>query len=206
MAEQLIRSSAYGKTPVVLFDLDGTLADTIDDVVLAMNDALGSKGLPAIGREIVRANLGTGGTAIATAAVTHAGVKAASNLVAEIQSLYLESYLHCPVKHTRLYPGAIEVLARLSAQGIGVGLCTNKMTSLTKPLLRELQIDRAFDVIVCGDSLPRKKPAPDQIWHALSRFKGRAGTALLVGDTAICAAAIKMRARVNQGESAPGLG
>jgi len=169
----------------VLFDLDGTLVDTLDDVTLAINDALARKGLPAIGRDVVCANLGAGGMAMANAAVTCACANAPADLISEVHALYMEKYRGGLAVCTRLYPGAADILVNLSAGGLATALCTNKVTELTMPLLHALGLDSAFDVIVCGDTLQRKKPSPDQIWYVLDRLRIGSSSAVMVGDTAI---------------------
>ncbi len=184
-AKMTFGADASASWSAVLFDLDGTLADTLGDVVLAINGALARKGLPPAGRAIVRANLGVGGMALTKAAIASTHSEPPAGLVAEVHALYLGMYEDCLVTHTRLYPGAADMLARLQASGVAVALCTNKATSLTIPLLRTLGVDDAFDEIVCGDSLERKKPAPDQLWHLLSRLKIGSASAVMVGDTAI---------------------
>jgi phosphoglycolate phosphatase len=170
---------------VVLFDLDGTLADTLDDVTSALNDALDSKGLPAVDRDMVRAYLGTGGTALAQAAVAMSHGVVSPGLVADVHASYLRSYHQHPVRHTRLYPGAREMLARLASRGIALAVCTNKVASLAIPVLRTLGVDGAFKAIVCGDTLAHRKPSPEPVWHALRAVGGPTAEAWLVGDTEI---------------------
>ncbi|MEA3119078.1 MAG: phosphoglycolate phosphatase [Paraburkholderia sp.] len=170
---------------VVLFDLDGTLADTLDDVTSALNDALTSKGLPLVDRDMVRGYLGAGGTALAQAAVIRANDADTLKLIPEVHARYLLSYHQCPVRHTRLYPGAREILTTLANRDVTLGVCTNKVASLAMPVLRSLGVEEAFGVIVCGDTIAHRKPSPEPVWHALRAVGAQAADAWLVGDTVI---------------------
>ncbi|POZ63117.1 HAD-IA family hydrolase [Chromobacterium alticapitis] len=169
---------------LVLFDLDGTLVDTLDDVALAMNRALRELGLPETETGLARECLGLGGLAFPRAALARAG-REGEALLAELNALYLEHYAQGLVEHSRLYPGAAAALDALAGQGAALGLCTNKLSRFTLPLLDSLGLAGRFDVIVCGDTLDWKKPDPRPLLHAAQLVGREPGAAALVGDTAI---------------------
>ena len=165
----------------VLFDLDGTLVDTLADIVREVNRALRTHRLPELSRSEVRDRVGKGGTALVEASARKAATLPDPTVVAEAQRTYLSGYEACPGRESRAYPGAEALLVRLRTAGVRTALCTNKSAGVATALLSALRLDRHFDAVVAGGTGPRPKPAPDQLWHALERTGGTA--ALMVGDS-----------------------
>ncbi|WP_187645795.1 HAD-IA family hydrolase [Streptomyces sp. TRM49041] len=165
----------------VLFDLDGTLVDTLDDIVRSVNTALRDHGLPALSRTEVRDRVGEGGTALIEASVRKSGRAVGPALVARAQESYLTGYAAAPAEESRPYPGAEVLLSRLRAAGIRTALCTNKAGGVTAELLRALGLDGWFDAVVTGDGPAGRKPSPEPLRHALKLAGGSAG--LMVGDS-----------------------
>lgn len=168
----------------IIFDLDGTVVDTLEDVASAMNAALAEVGFPALSHDEVRACLGLGGTALARTALTKAGHRLDEVAIAALQKRYLRIYRNAPAKCARLYPHALTTLETLRASGVALALCTNKAEEITHPLLLSLAIAPFFSGIVCGDSFPRGKPDPLPVCALLKRLGVSQAAALLVGDTA----------------------
>ena len=107
--------------------------------------------------------------------------------VAEIDRQYprlLEAYAARIDRHTVLYPGAMEAVARLDAMGCAVAICTNKPEGLARLLLERLGVLEAFGALIGADTLPVRKPDPEPLREAARRAGGRPERALLVGDTA----------------------
>ena len=167
----------------VLFDLDGTLVDTVDDVSSALNRALSRMRLSHLPIEIVRAHLGFGGTALARAGIINAGLEPSVDTVSELHGLYLAAYREIPVSATKFYSGIPEVLSFLKKNNVSLGICTNKVSDVTHSVLKHLQAQDMFNIVVCGDRLANKKPAPDQILYALHELGATAASAVLIGDT-----------------------
>ncbi|MFJ8695942.1 HAD family hydrolase [Streptomyces roseolilacinus] len=165
----------------VLFDLDGTLVDTLDDIVRAVNTALRDHGLPALSRAEVRDRVGEGGTALVDASVRKSGRAVGPAVVARAQEAYLTGYAASPAEESRPYPGAEALLERLRAAGVRTALCTNKAGGVTGELLKALRLDGCFDAVVTGDGPAGRKPSPEPLHHALKLAGGTAG--LMVGDS-----------------------
>lgn len=165
----------------VLFDLDGTLVDTLGDIVREVNSALRGHGLPVLSRAEARDLVGVGGTALVEASARKAEGPPSPALVARAHQAYLDGYAANPAQEARPYPGAVTLLRRLRAAGVRTALCTNKAGPVTERLLSALGLERYFDAVVTGDAGVRRKPAPDPLHHALALTGG--ASALMVGDS-----------------------
>ena len=170
-------------TPALLFDLDGTLADTAPDLGAALNHALAQLGLGPIAAAHYKPLVGGG-----AATMLHAGLawhKARLSEAEERQALqnFLAFYqAHIAVK-TRLFPHVKSMLRRFAAANIGLGVVTNKREQLARELLSALGIASCFGVMLGGDSLPQKKPAPEPLWHALRALGSAPSHAVMIGDS-----------------------
>ncbi|HET9208196.1 MAG TPA: phosphoglycolate phosphatase [Burkholderiaceae bacterium] len=171
----------------VLFDLDGTLIDTAPDIAAALNLALQRQGLRAASLEQVRGWIGDGTRASLAKAVRAAGVPEAE-IDGRVDTLwpgFHYDYAQCCGEHSRVYPGVRRLLERLTGAGIQVGLVTNKEAAFAHRLLVRHDLNACFDLMVCGDTLPVRKPDPAMLLHALNALQCSADDALYVGDSAL---------------------
>jgi phosphoglycolate phosphatase len=171
----------------ILFDLDGTLIDTAPDIAAALNLALQRLGLRHATLEQVRGWIGDGTRASLSKALRAAGVPDAE-VDAQVDALWPGfefDYAQCCGEHGRLYPGARRMLERLTGAGMQVGLVTNKEAAFAHRLLVRHDLNACFDLMVCGDTLPVRKPDPAMLLHALEALQCSADDALYVGDSAI---------------------
>jgi phosphoglycolate phosphatase len=167
----------------VVFDLDGTLADTSADLIAAANACFRGLGhgdlldqadaLTAFhgGRAMLRLGFGRLGTVSET-------------LVDAQYPVLLEAYAGAIDRHTRVYPGAVEAVQALRAAGYATAVCTNKPEGLAETLLQRLGVRDLFGALVGADTLPVRKPDPAPLVEAIRRVQGDVRRALLVGDTA----------------------
>jgi len=165
------------KLPVdlIVFDLDGTLADSVPDLTNAANYALRRLGLPERSREEVQGMIG-GGEQMFMERLLGPGRQA---LVEDCLELYLDYYTrHCR-DLTRLYSGVPETLERLSGKKLAV--LSNKLQRLTEQILTALRIARFFDASRGGGGLPLK-PAPEPLLALIRDLQVEAGRTLMVGD------------------------
>jgi phosphoglycolate phosphatase len=164
----------------VLFDLDGTLADTFVDLKRALDAALTARGLPAGEHAAVRQRVSEGARAMTRAALAQRACE--GPLLESVCEDFLHRYHQDVARGTRLFDGMEQVLMRLEARGVAMGVVTNKAARLTEPLIDALGLRARLRAVVSGDSAARPKPYPDPLLMALDMLGARAGRALFVGD------------------------
>ncbi|AHM02559.1 Phosphoglycolate phosphatase [Roseibacterium elongatum DSM 19469] len=171
-------------TRTVIFDLDGTLADTSGDLIAAANAALVEMGhAPHLTRGADDATAFRGGRAMLHLACTRMGLEASDDVIERGYPLLLAAYGRAIDEHTTLYPGAVAAVERLHAAGVGVGICTNKPEALAVQLLERLGILGLFTSLVGADTLPVRKPDPAPYRAAVTGAGGDVARSILIGDT-----------------------
>ncbi|MEL7114496.1 MAG: HAD-IA family hydrolase, partial [Pseudomonadota bacterium] len=166
----------------VIFDLDGTLADTSADLIAAANACFRDMGYGNV-LDPAR-DQGTalrGGRAMLKLGATRLGL--AETVVAPYYQPLLAHYGRRLSEETTLYPGALDAVEELRATGYAVGICTNKPEGLAEQLMVELGVRDRFASLVGADTLPVRKPDPAPFVAAVEQAGGAVGTSLLVGDT-----------------------
>ena len=169
----------------VVFDLDGTLADTAGDLIGAANAVLARRGLDGLDPVADAPIAFEGGRAMLRAGYARASAGMLIPPQAEEQDfpLLLSAYDAAIAVHTRLYPGVEAALQRLLADGHILTVCTNKPEGLADKLLRALGIREAFSGLVGADTLPVRKPDPSPYREAVARAGGTVAASFLLGDT-----------------------
>ncbi len=168
-------------TACVLFDLDGTLADTAPDLYAAFIRLVDSLGLTPIGYEAFRSSVSHGSRAMLKAGL---GLSPEDPRFAELQQRFLAHYLERIAVHTRLFEGMDALLDALEARSIGWGIVTNKPAYLTTPLMQGLGLAQRAASIVSGDTTEHAKPHPEPILHACRESGVEPGQTIFVGDAA----------------------
>jgi phosphoglycolate phosphatase len=167
----------------LLFDLDGTLADTKPDLHAAMNYILRKNGLAEVSGEATQNLIGGGARVILQRGLQENGVTWPDDKLDAATEEFVLYYDQNIDAHTRLYPNLMPILDAARAGGIAMGVVTNKRESLSAKLLFRLGIHSYFDVLVGGDTLPKRKPDPDTINQALRALGVKAEEAIMVGDS-----------------------
>jgi len=163
----------------VLLDLDGTFADTAEDMTAALNRLLARHGRPALPLAAARPHVSSGSRGLLAAGFGLApGDPGYGGLREEYLALYAEG-IH---QHTRLFPGIAELLAALRDRGIPWGIVTNKPGWLTEPLLAAMAIAHRPACVVSGDTTARAKPHPDPLLHACRLIDRAPAACWYVGD------------------------
>ena len=171
------------KTPrfrTVVFDLDGTLADTAPDLTAALNHALGELGRPPVPAQDVRHMVGHGARALLQKGLAATGAVSEA-LIEQGFPIFLAHYEAHIADLTRPFPGVEQALAALEADGVTLAICTNKLESLTHRFIAAIGWEGRFAAIVGGDTLPVRKPDPAPRLEAIARAGG--GPAAFVGDS-----------------------
>jgi phosphoglycolate phosphatase len=169
---------------MILLDLDGTLIDSVPDLAFCVDAMMERLGRPPHGEAAIRNWVGNGVERLVQRALT--GQLDGDPDPADYERAYpifVELYRHNTSGRSVLYPGVREGLDYLTQDGYPLGCVTNKAAQFTEPLLRDLGIRGAFDILISGDSLPRKKPDPMPLLHAAAHFGVRPRDALMVGDS-----------------------
>jgi len=167
----------------VIFDLDGTLADTSGDLIAAANVCFRGLGLGDLLDPATDAGTALrGGRAMLTLGFSRAGGFGEDEIDRQYPIL-LEAYGENIDRYTVMYPRAMDAVEALKSAGYGVGICTNKPEGLAQTLLTRLGVRTAFASLVGADTLAVRKPNPEPLFEAARRAGGDPALTCLVGDT-----------------------
>ncbi|MEX2523336.1 MAG: phosphoglycolate phosphatase [Gammaproteobacteria bacterium] len=164
---------------LILFDLDGTLADTGPDLADALNRLLEECDRPPLPYATIRPVVSMGGAALISLAFQ---IDDSRSEFEGLRRRFLDFYLEDIARHTQLFPGMETVLERIETTSRHWGIVTNKPAWLTDPLMQALAMTRRARCIVSGDTLPFRKPHPEPLLHACRVAGYRPRDAIYVGD------------------------
>ncbi|HEX4986482.1 MAG TPA: HAD-IIIA family hydrolase [Burkholderiales bacterium] len=168
-----------GDRHAVLFDLDGTLADTAPDLGYALNALLRARDLPELPVSLLRAHASSGARGLLNVGF---GIDPGDPGFERLREEFLDTYEKNLSRASALFPRMPELLERIEAHGVRWGIVTNKAKRFTHPLVRALRLEDRAACVVCGDSTPFAKPHPAPMLEALSRLGLDAGQCIYVGD------------------------
>jgi len=172
----------------VVFDLDGTLIDSVPDLALALNALLDEEGLPRVRDDQVPGFVGQGARVLVTKAMAAVGRPLGDDAdgqatLERLHDRFVALYEAKPVVGTRPYPDAVEVARALREQGVILGVCTNKPQGPTEGVLAALGLSDLFAAVVGGGLIPERKPDPAPLLLTLERMGVAPDQAAMVGDT-----------------------
>jgi phosphoglycolate phosphatase len=162
----------------LVFDLDGTLVDSVPDLAAALDRLMAARGLAGFTEKEVTAMVGDGAAALVTRALAARFRPADEAAVAE----YVADYTAHAVERTRAFPGVAESLPALVAAGWSLAVCTNKPVAAAHEVLRALGLEGFFAAVGGGDSYPVRKPDPAHLLATLRDAGGVPERAVMVGD------------------------
>ena len=174
---------------LLVFDLDGTLVDSVPDLRAALNEMLRERGRPPLTFPQVKGMVGDGAPVMVARALaaTGAGAPDAGNALAR----FLEIYEANPVRLSRLYPHVRRTLTELRQRGYGTAICTNKPQRATIAVVEGLGLGDLFDGIAGGDRFPVRKPDPGHLLSLISALGARREASVMIGDNENDAAAAR---------------
>ncbi len=168
---------------VIAFDLDGTLVDTAPDLMATLNTLLEQEGLPALPVSMAGQLVGRGAKVMIERGFEAAGETLDPDHATVLFHRYISLYRSRIADESRPFPGVIEALDALEAQGAILAVCTNKRTDLSLALLDALDLTRRFAVVVGADMAPKPKPDASHLLMAIEKAGGVPTRAVMVGDS-----------------------
>lgn len=163
----------------VLFDLDGTLADTAGDLSGALNRVRADRGLPPVPLAQLRAHASSGARGLLGAGMN---ITPAAPDYDELREAFLAHYAACLADTTVLFAGVGDLLDAIERRGLRWGIVTNKFARFTEPVVASLSLAHRASTVVSGDTTPHTKPHPAPLLHAASRLAVLPSRCVYVGD------------------------
>ena len=172
------------KIKAVVIDLDGTLLDTAPDLAHAAELMMAELGQPQVPLASIKTYIGNGVSRLVKRVLTGSmDAEPDAALFARAYPIYQKHYGAHVSLYSRPFPGVVEGLQTLRAMGIHMACITNKAEAFTIPLLRDTGLLDYFELVLSGDTLPKRKPDPLPLLHACKHFGVAANELLLIGDS-----------------------
>ncbi|CAM5779146.1 HAD-IA family hydrolase [Castellaniella caeni] len=168
-------------SPLILFDFDGTLADTAPDLAAAANRQRTRQGLAPLPYEALRPHASHGARGLLKAALD---LNPDDDAYPRVRQQFLDDYAQAMLVHTQLFPGVAELIEQLARQALAWGIVTNKVEALALPIVRHFGLDARCAVTVGGDTTPHTKPHPEPLLYAARQVGARPEHCIYIGDDA----------------------
>lgn len=169
--------------PTIVFDLDGALVDTVEDIAAAFDLAIAAYSRPPTSLEVASSLMGEGLSGFFWRGLVAHRLDLPAEEAAEIYRRFLVAYRRTPVNGSRAYSGIEELLADLREAGAHTAVCTNKVEDIAMEILVRLDLRPMFDAVVGHYGDRPKKPDPLTLLEAIARAGGSRSNALMIGDT-----------------------
>jgi len=175
---------SINKPQMILIDVDGTLVDSVPDLAYCVDKMMKVLNRPVHGVDKVRNWVGNGvERLVKRALIGQLDGEPDEAAFQEALPIFLELYSNNVSDRSELFPGVREALDYFKKQNYKLGCVTNKASQFTIPLLKDLGVYDDFEFVVCGDTLPQKKPDPAPLLHAAGYFNVTPENALMIGDS-----------------------
>ena len=167
----------------LIFDLDGTLVDTAPDLMAATNHIMTLEGRPTVSEVQIRQFVGHGAMDLIKRGFAATGAIPDEVRLKVLHRQFLDYYGDNIATHSQLFSGLVPLLDRAAARGLKMGVCTNKVESLSYKLLNEIGLAKYFTAVVGGDTLPMMKPDPEPYFEVVRRLGVDASRSMMFGDS-----------------------
>ncbi len=178
----------------IVFDLDGTIADTAPDLIVAANAAFASEGFPEASQEAIKRGVGYGTKAMLSSGLAATGAQASHEQMDRMAATLVAYYEDRICEGTKLFPGFTDAALALLKNDCILAVCTNKIERLASKLLKALGVANLFAAVAGGDTFGYHKPDPRHITQLIAKAGGRVDHAVMVGDSEADVAAAKAAA------------
>ena len=170
----------------IIFDLDGTLVDTLPDIALILNRVLVEQGLRQLTQAEIRLMIGNGAQQLIKKSFRKFRLDANDNRMNSTLNRFMDYYSANPVFHSNLFSGVVNTLKILQNNGFALGICTNKPQKITEQLLEEFSIRNFFgDAVIGGDTLTVRKPNPKHLLAVVKKTLSTPKNTIMVGDSVV---------------------
>jgi len=175
----------FKEKELIIFDLDGTLIDSMADLATAINKMLLHYNLDPLPQEQVVSYVGNGARNLVIKSLELAmkGIKVPEEMLQEAFDIYLSAYKESFCDKTETYPGVAETLNYLNNKGYLLAICTNKPLFFIEPILEKLSIKQYFKYWIGEDSISAKKPDAAPLLHIISKLESVVEKSIMVGDS-----------------------
>jgi len=171
------------KTPLVIFDLDGTLVDTAPDLIDSLNHTIAAADLQPVAYEDITHLVGQGVRMMIARAFHLRNTPLDDELAARLFDRFMAHYKANMPGKSKVYPGVIDCLDRLACAGVRLAVCTNKLEELALPLMQGLGLASRFDVITGGDTFAVRKPDAGHILGTIEKAGADPACSIMIGDS-----------------------
>lgn len=171
---------------VLIFDLDGTLIDSVPDLALSINQMLNVMDMPSYSTDLIRSWVGNGAEVLTKRALSgniNINPELDASVVAEALAIFLNFYEKNVCVDTSVYPHVKATLETLHGDGYRLMIVTNKPEQFVRPILEKLGLNNLFEIVVGGDSLPKRKPDPMQLEYVCDKLSVTPSKCLMIGDS-----------------------
>ena len=171
---------------VLLFDLDGTLVDSVPDLALAVNQMLIELGLSAYSQDIIRGWVGNGANILVQRALSgdaEISTDLDELLIKRGLEIFYQTYQSFNCIETRLYPEVLDTLTELKQRGYRLAIITNKPERFIAPIVDGLGLNGLFELIIGGDTLEKRKPDPLPLHYACQQLSVNTDQCVMIGDS-----------------------
>jgi len=175
--------TAAKPSPIMVFDLDGTLIDTAPDLIASLNHALADQGFTAVDRVLMNSHVGMGGRAMIERVFAINQRRVDADVIERQHQVFIEHYTAGIPGVSRPYPGVLEVIERAREAGFTFAICTNKPEGMAVSLINRLGLAPLFGAICGADTFAFRKPDPRHLLETIARAGGDPERALMIGDS-----------------------